>query len=102
MLSHKTIQLLFDRLRFNLTLEEIILNTRRLPNFMIRDNHTLAFVLKSIVIKKSFETEVVRNKILTQSYRELIMNKSTLWYQRKRLGETGSICIYNNTRQYFA
>lgn len=34
MLSQKTINLLFEKFRFNLSLEEIILNTRRLASFL--------------------------------------------------------------------
>ena len=29
------------------------------------------------------------------------MNKSTLWYQKKRLEEKGTLRIYNNTKRHF-
>jgi len=35
--------------------------------------------------------------IKSKSYRELGLNKSTLWYQKKRLEEAGSIRIYLQT-----
>ena len=101
MLSHKSIQSLFDRLRFNLSLEEIILNTRRLARFMLGENTSLKFALKPVVVKESFETQNVKHRILNQSYRDLGMNKSTHWYQRKRLEETGSVRIYNKTKHHF-
>jgi kynurenine formamidase len=45
--------------------------------------------------------DAVKEMILTKSHRELEMNKSTLWYQRKRLRETGSVRLYDKTRQYY-
>lgn len=101
MLSQKTIRALFDKLKFNLSLEEIILNTYWLAKYMIDENQILAFVVKPIVIRKLFETQFVRNKILTKSYRELGLNKSTLCYQRRRLERTGTFRLYNKTRRFF-
>lgn len=102
MLSQKTIRLLFERFRFNLSLEEIILNTLRLANFILGRSRNLEFTLKPVIVNEISETQVVKDQILTKSYRELKMNKSTLWYQKKRLQETGSVRIYNKTKQYFA
>jgi CRISP-associated protein Cas1 len=102
MLSQETIRLLFERFRFNLSLEEIILNSRRLASFILGKGQSLDFTLKPIVVKETFETQAVKREILTKSHRELGMNKSTLWYQRKRLNETGTVRLYNKTKQYFA
>ena len=99
-LSQKTIQSLFERLRFNLSPEEIILNTRRLAKFMLGENQNLKFALKPVVVKELFEKPSVKDEILTKSFRELGMNKSTLWYQKRRLEQTGSIRIYNKAKQY--
>lgn len=101
-LSQNTIRLLFEKFRFNISLEEIILNTRRLANFMLVKNQNLLFSLKPIEVKETFERDQVKRAIMTKSHRELGMNKSTLWYQKKRLEGTGTIRIYNNTKQYFA
>jgi CRISPR-associated protein Cas1 len=101
MLSQETIRLLFESFRFNLSLEEIILNTRRLASFILGRSRNLEFALKPIVVREKFETQAVKNEILTKSHRELGMNKSTLWYQRKRLKETGTVRLYNKTKRYF-
>jgi hypothetical protein len=101
MLSQKTISLLFQNFKFNLKLEEIILNARRFASFLLGRNQNLEFVLRPVVVKEAFEKDSVKDMILTKSHRELGMNKSTLWYQRKRLNETGSLRIYNKTRLFF-
>ncbi|MDG6922871.1 MAG: hypothetical protein JRN67_06220, partial [Nitrososphaerota archaeon] len=54
-----------------LSVEEIILNTRRLAKFMLIENQSLKFALKRVVIKESFETPNVKDKISNKSYREL-------------------------------
>lgn len=102
MLSQKTIHLLFEKFKFNLKLEEIILGTRRLASFLLGKNQRLEFVLKPVTVRSSFELQAVKDQILTKSHHELNMNKSTLWYQRKRLEETGSIRLYGKTKRYFA
>jgi CRISP-associated protein Cas1 len=102
MLSQKTISLLFQNFKSNLKLEEIILNSRRFASFLLGKSQSLEFVLKPVVVKESFEKDAVKEIILTKSHRELGMNKSTLWYQRRRLRETGSIRLYNKTKQHFA
>jgi len=100
MLSRETINLLFEKLRFNLSLEEIILNTRRLANFMLNEKQILDFIFKPLCMREIFETKIVKEKVLTKSHQELGMNKSTLWYQKKRLQQTGSLRVYNKTKHY--
>jgi CRISP-associated protein Cas1 len=101
MLSKKTIDLLFQNFKSNLRLEEIILNSRRFASFLVGRSQSLEFSLKPLVVKEAFEKDAVKEMILTKSHRELGMNKSTLWYQRKHLRETGSVRLYNKTRRYF-
>ncbi|MDG6912918.1 MAG: CRISPR-associated endonuclease Cas1 [Nitrososphaerota archaeon] len=101
MLSEKTIRLLFMNFKLGLKLEEIILNTRRFASFLLGRSQSLEFALKPVAVKETFEKDAVKEMILTRSHRELGMNKSTLWYQRKRLRETGSVRLYNRTKQHF-
>jgi CRISPR-associated protein Cas1 len=101
MLSQKTISVLFQNFKFNLRLEEIILNARRLASFLQGRNERLEFALRPVSVKRTFETQAVKEKILTMSHRKLGMNKSTLWYQRKHLKETGSVRLYNKTKGFF-
>lgn len=100
MLSQKTIRILFENFKFNLKLEEITLNAGRLASFMLGKSWSLEFTLKPIAVREIFETQEVKEKIMTRSH-QLKMNKSTLWYQRKHLKETGSVRLYNKTRRYF-
>lgn len=102
MLSRNRNQTLFDNLKFNLSLEEIILNTRRLATFILGKSEKLDFALKPIQVKPLFENERVKQVILSKSARQLGMNKSTLFYQKQRLREKGSIRLYGKTKQYFA
>ncbi len=101
MLSEKTIRLLFMNFKLNLRLEEIILNTRRFANFLLGRSQSLEFVLRPVAVKEAFEKDAVKEMILTRLPRDLGMNKSTLWYQRRRLEKTGSVRLYEKTRQYF-
>ena len=101
MLSEKTIRLLFMNFKLGLKLEEIVLNMRRFASFLMGRNQGLEFTLKPVSVKETFEKDAVKEMILTKSHRELGMNKSTLWYQRKRLGETGSVRLYSKTKQYY-
>lgn len=102
MLSKRTIDLLSQNFKSNLKLEEIILNSRRLASYLLGRSLRLEFTLRPVVVKEIFETSMVREKILTRSHRELGMNKSTLWYQRKHLRESGSVKLYSKTRRHFA
>lgn len=101
MLSQKTISLLFHNFKMNLKMEEIILNTRRFASFLLGRNQSLEFSLRPVIVKEAFERDDIKEMILTRSHRALGMNKSTLWYQRRRLRDTGSVRLYNKTKQYF-
>jgi CRISPR-associated protein Cas1 len=97
MLQQETVRSLIEKIRLNLSLEEILFNCRILAKFMLGNNKTLSFSLKPLQVKPLFENDQVKHAILSKSFRELGMNKSTLWYQKKRLSERGSIRIYNKT-----
>ena len=100
MLSQNTIRLLCEKFRFNLSLEEIIFNARILASFML-GKKSLSFGLKPIHVRPLFETEKLKQTILTKTARQLGMNKSSHWYQRKRLLEDNTVRLYNKSRQYF-
>lgn len=101
-LHSPAIDLLISKLKNNLRLDEIIQNTRILARFLLGNSEGLSFDLRPVEVKDLFEKDQVKQTILKKSYRELGMNKSTLWYQKKRLEQTGSIRIYNKTKQYFS
>jgi CRISP-associated protein Cas1 len=100
-LSSDTSKLLFERVRFNLSLQEIIMNCRVLAKFVLGESRALSFNLKPIDFKPVFETDRVKGLILSKSARELGMNKSSLWYQKKRLSERGTIRLYNSSKWHF-
>lgn len=87
--------------KLGLKLEEIILNTRRFTRFLLGKSQSLEFALKPIRVTETFEKDAVKEMILTKSHRELGMNKSTLWYQRKRLKGTRLVRLYSKTKGYF-
>ena len=47
------------------------------------------------------EPSRIRETMLSKTTSELGMNKSTLWYMKKRLERTGSIRLYNKTKPHF-
>ena len=111
LLDPATIRALFANLKLNLSMEELIFNCRILAKHILgqakgsllrREQEPLEFVLKPVRTHSLSEPSDVRSAILSsKTARELGMNKSTLWYQRRRLKETGSIRLYNKTRPRF-
>lgn len=101
LVSEDSIKILVDKLRLNLSLQEIIDNTRQLAKFLIGKNKKLVFNLKPIEIRRT-DNIGVKQLIQMKTAKELGINKSTLWYQKKRLNENGTIRIYIKTRQYYA
>lgn len=99
-LTKDTKKLLIEKTRFNLELIEIVDNVRILSRYLMDKTRTLEFRLKSIDVKR-LDTIGIKQMILSKSYRELGMNESTLWCQKKRLERSGSIRIYNNTKHHF-
>jgi hypothetical protein len=100
-LEPETVNTLLERLRFNISHQEIIFNTRILARYLAGKTKDLTFDLNSLAVSTKFESERMKAKVLTKSYRELKMNKSTLWYQKKRFEETGALRIYRTTRHHF-
>jgi CRISPR-associated protein Cas1 len=95
-ITKDTARLLLEKVKLNLSLEEIILNGRILAKYMTGENRRLNFRLNPVEVRSS---DIVRAKglILAKSYRELGMNKSTLWYMRKHLERTGTVRLYDKT-----
>lgn len=77
-------------------LEEIIMNGRILAKFMLGQTKKLSFKVKPLDVRKK-DTLRTRELILGKSHRELGMNKSALWHIKRRLGQTGSARMYNET-----
>ena len=102
LLKRETVNLLFETLKLNLSLEEILFNSRILAKFILGESKNLRFALKPIRTKGNFENTRVKEIIISKTARELGMNKSSHWYQRKRLLERGSVKLYGKTKQYFA
>jgi hypothetical protein len=102
MLKEETCRMLFERLHFNLSLQKIIMATRSVAKFMLGGcKEELTFDLKPLEIRESFETEEVKQAILTKTVRQLGMSKSSHWNERKKLRETGLIRLYRKTWHYF-
>jgi len=60
----------------------------------------LKFKIQNIIIHRKYDIEI-GNKIMSidsEKRKELNINKSTLWYQQKKIKEGKSIKIYNKTR----
>ena len=102
MLESSSVKILFDKFKLNVSMEEILTNCRIFAQFLLKGNkRNLSFMLKPVHVKPLFERKSVEHIILTRYASELKMNKSTLWYQKRRLQETGSLRIYNKTKQFF-
>ncbi|MHB1909270.1 MAG: CRISPR-associated endonuclease Cas1 [Nitrososphaerales archaeon] len=101
MLEPATVRTLYDIVKLNLSLEEIISNCRILARFLLGKSQSLEFDLRPIRVKMTFETDAIRELILAKSAKQLGMPKATLWYQKHKLKETGSVRLYNVSRHYF-
>ena len=101
LLDPKTIRALFDNLKLNLSLEELILNCRILAKYLLGQNQSLEFALRPIRTQTLSEPSRVKETILSKTASQIGMNKSTLWYMKKRLERTGSIRLYSKTKDRF-
>ena len=99
-LSESTINALFDNIRFNLSLQELIFNCRILANYTPGESE-LSFKLKAVDVKLKFESGSITQSVLEKTARQLGMNKSTLLYQRERLLERGSVRLSGKTKQHY-
>jgi len=83
------------------TLENIMFeNIRELSRYITGNSKSLEFSIPDIAIKRNDNSEI-RDKIMSidpEKRKELKINKSTLWYQQKKIKEGKSIKIYNKTR----
>jgi CRISPR-associated protein Cas1 len=82
------------------TLDNIMFqNIRELSRYVSGKIKTLEFRTPDIEISRN-DTIDIRNKIMSidQEKKALKINKSTLWYQQKKIKEGKSIQIYNKTK----
>jgi len=74
-------------------------NIRELSRYIMENRKQLEFAIPEIEIKRN-DNSLVRDKIMSidpEKRKELKINKSTLWYQQKKIKEGKTIKIYNRT-----
>lgn len=111
-LKPNTAKLLIDKIKENLnqryefkgkqhTLDNILFkNVRKLANFISGKSKDLTFEIPDIIISRNDDKDI-RSKILSidpKMRKELGINKSTLWYQQKKIKEGEMLKVYNKTR----
>ena len=83
------------------TLENIMFeNVRELNRYISGKTKTLEFKIPDIAISRN-DTTYMKNRIMLidpQKRKELKINKSTLWYQQKKIKEGKTIKMYNKTK----
>ncbi|MCW6170870.1 MAG: hypothetical protein LVQ96_06835 [Thermoplasmatales archaeon] len=83
------------------TLENIMfVNIRELSRYISGKVKTLEFRTPDIEISRN-DTIDIRKKIMSidpEKRKELKINKSTLWYQQRKIKEGKSIKMYNKTK----
>ena len=75
-------------------------NIRELSRYILGKVKTLEFKIHDIAISWN-DTMDMRNRILSidpQRRKALKINKSTLWYQQKKIKEGKTIKMYNKTK----
>ena len=75
-------------------------NVRELSRYISGKTKTLEFKIPDIEISRN-DTIDMRNKIMSidpEKRKELKINKSTLWYQKKNIKEGKAIKVYKKTR----
>jgi len=73
---------------------------RELSRYIMENSKQLEFSIPDIEIKRNDYSQI-REKITLidpEIRKELKINKSTLWYQQKKIKEGKSIKIYNKTK----
>jgi CRISPR-associated protein Cas1 len=111
-LKPETAKLLIEKIKNNFnnryefknkqhTLENIMFeNIRELSRYIMENSKHLELSIPDIEIKRNDNSQI-RDKIMSidpDKRKELKINKSTLWYQQKKIKEGESIKIYNKTR----
>ena len=86
------------------TLENIIFeNVRELSRYILGKTKTLEFKIPDIAISRN-DTIDVKNRIMSidpEKRKALKINKSTLWYQQKKIKEGKTIKVYEKVREKF-
>jgi CRISPR-associated protein Cas1 len=75
-------------------------NIRELSRYITGNSKNLEFSIPDIAIKRNDNSQI-RERIMSidpEKRKELKINKSTLWYQQKKIKEGKTIKIYNKTR----
>ena len=75
-------------------------NIREFSRYIMDNSKQLKFTIPDIEIKRNDNSQI-RDKIVSidpEKRKEFKINKSTLWYQQKRIKEGKSIKIYNKTK----
>jgi CRISPR-associated protein Cas1 len=75
-------------------------NIRELSKYVLGKAMEMKFNIPNINIERNDNTEM-RNKIVSidpEKRKELKINKSTLWYQQRKIKEGKTIKVYNKTR----
>ena len=111
-LKPKTAELLIEKIKNNFnqryefrnkqhTLENIMFeNIRELSRYITGNSKQLEFSIPGILIKRNDNSQI-RGRIMSidpEKRKELKINKSTLWYQQKKIKEAKTIKIYNKTK----
>jgi len=111
-LKSNTAKLLIEKIKDNFnqryefknkqhTLENIMFeNIRELSRYIMGNVKQLEFRIPDITIKRN-DNSLVRDKIMSidpEKRKELKINKSTLWYQQKKIKEGKTLEVYNKTK----
>ena len=75
-------------------------NIRELSRYITGNSKNLEFTIPDIAIKRNDNSQV-RDKIISidpEKRKDLKINKSTLWYQQKKIKEGKTTKIYNKTK----
>jgi len=75
-------------------------NIRELSKYITGNSKSLEFTIPEIEIKRNDNSQI-RERIMSidpEKRKELKINKSTLWYQRKNIKEGKTIKTYNETK----
>ena len=75
-------------------------NIRELSKYITGNSKSLEYTIPDIEIKRNDNSQI-RDKIMSidpEKRKELKINKSTLWYQQKKIKEGKTIKIYNKTK----
>ena len=75
-------------------------NIRELSKYVLGKAMEMKFNIPNINIERNDNTEM-RNEIVSidpEKRKELKINKSTLWYQQRKIKEGKTIKVYNKTR----